>query len=62
MFCRVAFFSVFIALVCSAVGNAARINDVRNTKHNLSVSGPGTVKASTETRVCVFCHTPHQAN
>ncbi|VAX15292.1 Cytochrome c family protein, partial [hydrothermal vent metagenome] len=41
---------------------AARINDVRNTKHNLSVSGPGTVKASTETRVCVFCHTPHQAN
>ena len=30
-----------------------------NTKHNLSASGPGTVKATTETRICVFCHTPH---
>jgi len=34
---------------------------VRNTKHNLSVSGPGTVRAATETRVCVFCHTPHSS-
>ena len=34
---------------------------VVNTLHNLSVSGPGTVKASTETEVCVFCHTPHSS-
>ncbi|HJV25435.1 MAG TPA: cytochrome c3 family protein [Aromatoleum sp.] len=32
------------------------------TKHNLSKSGPGTVKATTETQICVFCHTPHAAN
>ena len=32
------------------------------TKHNLSVTGPGTVKALSETEVCVFCHTPHYAN
>jgi hypothetical protein len=32
-----------------------------NTKHNLSVSGTGTVKSSSETEVCVFCHTPHRA-
>ena len=32
-----------------------------NTKHNLSLSGPGDIKALTETRVCVFCHTPHNA-
>ncbi len=31
------------------------------TKHNLSVSGIGEIKALTETRVCVFCHTPHNA-
>jgi predicted CXXCH cytochrome family protein len=31
------------------------------TKHNLSASGPGAIKALTETRVCVFCHTPHNA-
>jgi predicted CXXCH cytochrome family protein len=35
--------------------------DIVNTKHNLSVSGPGTVKALTETRICIFCHTPHNA-
>jgi predicted CXXCH cytochrome family protein len=32
-----------------------------NTKHNLSVTGPGEIKALTEDRICVFCHTPHNA-
>ena len=40
---------------------AERISDVRNTKHNLSVTGPGPVKAISESQVCVFCHTPHGA-
>ena len=31
-------------------------------KHNLSSSGPGPVKSATLTEVCVFCHTPHNAN
>lgn len=31
------------------------------TKHNLSITGPGTIKATTETQICVFCHTPHAA-
>jgi predicted CXXCH cytochrome family protein len=35
--------------------------DVVNTRHNLSVSGPGTIKSATITQVCVFCHTPHNA-
>lgn len=34
---------------------------ILDTKHNLSVSGPGPVKSITEEEVCVFCHTPHQA-
>lgn len=54
---------------------AARVSDIRGTKHNLSAaadnsaytnpkSGAGAVptrniKATTETQVCVFCHTPH---
>ncbi|MFZ4546909.1 MAG: cytochrome c3 family protein [Bacteroidales bacterium] len=29
------------------------------TKHNLSVSGSGEVKATSETEICLFCHTPH---
>ncbi len=30
-------------------------------KHNLSTSGPGPVKATGTTEICVFCHTPHNA-
>lgn len=40
---------------------AARENNIRQTLHNLSASGPGTAKATTETQICVFCHTPHAA-
>ena len=32
------------------------------TKHNLSVSGTGNVKAVTESDICKFCHTPHLSN
>jgi len=32
-----------------------------NTKHNLSVTSPGTVKAVGEAEICVFCHIPHFA-
>ena len=39
----------------------AEAQTIVNTKHNLSVTGPGTIKALTETRVCIFCHTPHNA-
>lgn len=35
---------------------------ILNTKHDLSVSGPGPVKASSETEVCLFCHTPHNGS
>jgi len=31
------------------------------SKHDLSVAGPGTIKAVTESEVCIFCHTPHRA-
>lgn len=36
-------------------------SDIVNTKHNLSVHGPGEVRAATENRICIFCHTPHNA-
>lgn len=31
------------------------------TRHNLSVSGPGTIKATSESEICIFCHTPHNS-
>jgi hypothetical protein len=48
-------------LAPAAPARAAKVPDISNTKHNLSKTGPGTVKASTETQICVFCHTPHNA-
>ena len=29
------------------------------TKHNLSISGPGSLRSSTESDICIFCHAPH---
>ncbi len=53
-----------LALLLNLLPAAAeRVSDVRNTRHNLSANAPAenTVRASTETQVCVFCHTPHHA-
>jgi predicted CXXCH cytochrome family protein len=34
--------------------------NIRSTKHNLSISGPAPIRASTESEICIFCHIPHQ--
>jgi hypothetical protein len=67
-------FAILAILLCLLVAGfvqAAKISDVRGTKHNLSsattykrngatLNVPDrNVKASTETEVCIFCHTPH---
>ncbi|WP_343036058.1 cytochrome c3 family protein [Aromatoleum toluvorans] len=50
-----------LAVVCIAPATAQQ-SKISNTKHNLSTSGSGTVKAASESQICVFCHTPHAAN
>jgi predicted CXXCH cytochrome family protein len=44
-----------------APARAQSPSDIMNTRHNLSVSGTGPIRALTEDRVCIFCHTPHNA-
>ncbi|NOU01790.1 MAG: hypothetical protein HOO95_09505 [Gallionella sp.] len=51
------------------IASAAIISNVAATKHNLSSIADGTgvvplrgIKATSESQVCVFCHTPHNAN
>jgi predicted CXXCH cytochrome family protein len=34
--------------------------DIRSSRHNLSISGPGPIRAASESRICIFCHIPHQ--
>ncbi len=43
------------------LGNLAQ-SQILLSKHNLSVSGPGTIKATSEQEVCKFCHIPHNAS
>lgn len=49
-----------LALVVATAG--ATYGAVADTKHNLSSSGPGEIKAEGTSEICVFCHTPHNAN
>lgn len=47
------------AAVALLAAPGARAETILHSRHNLSVSGTGDVRASTETEVCIFCHTPH---
>lgn len=33
-----------------------------DSKHNLSIYSSGTIKASSESEICIFCHTPHNSS
>ena len=35
---------------------------VSQTVHNLSIGGPGQIRATTERQVCIFCHAPHNTS
>ena len=36
--------------------------DIARTVHNLTPEGPGTMKETAKTGLCVFCHTPHNGS
>lgn len=53
--------SFLISLLLSLLIVSALWATIEDTRHNLSVSGPGSIKAVSEQEICVFCHTPHNA-
>ncbi len=53
------FLPVVPLLVLGCMPALAQQGDVALTVHNLSVSGPGDVRALKETEICKFCHIPH---
>ncbi len=60
--CLAAFAVLFRFLILPpALAEAQTSAGMLHTKHNLSISGPGPIRALTETRICIFCHTPHNA-
>lgn len=44
------------------LAGAGRKSSILQTPHNLSVSGKGEIRAVAETRVCIFCHSSHNAS
>ncbi|MDP3149585.1 MAG: cytochrome c3 family protein [Ignavibacteria bacterium] len=40
--------------------NTVSYPQILQSKHNLSITGPGTIKATGEQEVCKFCHLPHR--
>lgn len=57
----VSFVSFFLILNAPWQAKETAASNIAVTKHNLSTSGPGPVKATAETQICIFCHTPHGA-
>lgn len=51
-----------VLLLAPGLAAGQQLVSAPTNKHNLSTSGPGPVKATTMTEICVFCHTPHNAN
>lgn len=41
------------------VSGAGADDTIINSKHDLSMFGPGPIRAIDEDRVCIFCHAPH---
>ena len=60
--------TLFILIVGSVIAGAAassapaQMRSILDSKHNLSAYGPGSVRASNETEICIFCHTPHNSS
>jgi predicted CXXCH cytochrome family protein len=54
--------AVFVLWGASTVLMAQDANTILNSAHNLSASGPGAIRATTQQQVCIFCHTPHNAS
>jgi predicted CXXCH cytochrome family protein len=53
---------IAVLILALNLGATVSLAGIVDTKHNLSSLGPGTIKADTDGRLCVFCHAPHRAS
>ncbi len=51
----------YTALLLLLFNTGAVAQSIVNSAHNLSATGPGDVKALSESEICIFCHTPHNS-
>ena len=50
-----------LAACAVSLGTRVQADSIVNSQHDLSARGPGPVRALSEQEVCIFCHTPHNA-
>lgn len=53
--------ALIAAAALVAMTGTAMAASIVNSKHNVSKTGTGSVKSSTGTQICIYCHTPHNA-
>ncbi|MDP2068538.1 MAG: cytochrome c3 family protein [Lutibacter sp.] len=53
--------TTLISIILVSFPTLVNSQSIVTTKHNLSVSGLGAIKATTENEICIFCHTPHNS-
>lgn len=54
--------SVLLALLLASAATSSRALSVINSKHDLSAGSLSTgPKATTQSEICIFCHTPHRS-
>ncbi|MFA4827976.1 MAG: hypothetical protein WC855_09645 [Thermodesulfovibrionales bacterium] len=55
--------AIIIAALQLLIFSGTSFSAIADSVHNLSVSGPGPLKAAlgSEDEICIFCHTPHGA-
>ncbi len=58
---RKALYAALVAGLLAAAGGYS-LAAVSATKHNFGSLSPGEIKSGETTEICVFCHTPHNAN
>jgi predicted CXXCH cytochrome family protein len=54
-------FVFFLIFANFAFNLNAAAESVLDSAHNLSATGPGSLRAASESQVCKFCHTPHRS-
>ena len=54
-------YSILVLILVLMRPFAGMAQNLISSKHNLSTSGTGTIKSTSENEVCIFCHTPHNA-
>ena len=50
-----------LVCTCFVLAFDAGASSIKNSPHDLSAGSSAAIKATTESRICIFCHTPHAA-